>query len=72
MKTLILALTLFTIAPLSHADESPRQCDIEQTSAGDYGVREYRASGWVYIVRGLSYERAEAAYAHLVTAGRCQ
>ena len=72
MKTLILALTLLAISPVSRAEDSPRQCDIEQTSAGDYGVRELRASGWVYIVRGLSYERAEAAYAHLVTAGLCQ
>lgn len=46
-------------------------CDIEQTSDGRYGVREYRASGWVYIVRGLSYSEAVKALGRLQSSGRC-
>ena len=47
-------------------------CQIQQTSSGDFGIREYRASGWVYLVRGLSYEEAVRALENLQATGRCE
>jgi len=70
MKMFLALSALFFMANVAQANSLA--CDIEQTKAGDYGVRELRASGWVYIVRGLTYAEAEKAYWNLVTQGRCE
>lgn len=70
MKLFVVLSALFFMANVAQADSLA--CDIEQTKAGDYGVRELRASGWVYIVRGLTHEEAVSAYWNLVTQGRCE
>lgn len=46
-------------------------CDIEPTSDGKFGVRELRTSGWIYLVRNLTYEQAAKALNRLQAQGRC-
>ena len=69
MKVFVMIGALFFMANVGHA--SSFACDIEQTKDGDYGVRELRASGWVYIIRQLTYQEAVNAYMNLVAQGRC-
>jgi hypothetical protein len=48
-------------------------CDIEQTSDGDYGVRYYRGTGYFYLKRSL--KTAEDAHIYcegLVRSGTCK
>jgi len=51
--------------------EGPYRCEVKQTSDGDFGVRELRPSGWVYIVRQLSLEEAVETLEYLKFINRC-
>lgn len=51
--------------------EGPYWCEVKQTSDGDFGVRELRPSGWVYIVRQLSFEQAVETLEYLKAINRC-
>lgn len=64
LLTQILVLVVASVA-------SAASCDIEPTSDGKFGVREFRSSGWVYLVRNLSYEQAAKALDRLRASGRC-
>jgi hypothetical protein len=71
MKALTLILLALTLSP-ALASAEPRTCDVEQTSDGDYGVRELRASGWVYIKRQLTEDQAYDLYLQLVDQELCR
>ncbi len=53
-------------------DEGPYYCEVSQTRAGDFGVRKLTASGWIYIVRQLTYEKAVETLEYLRLMNRCQ
>lgn len=68
----VLLGTLFVSSnSFAWSQEGPHFCEIKQTSAGDFGVRELRASGWVYIVRQLSLEKAVETLEYLRSINRC-
>lgn len=71
MKKLIFTALTFLSLILTSTPSLAASCDIEQTSNGKWGVREYRASGWVYIVRNLSYQSAQDLLERLKADGRC-
>ncbi len=61
---LVLALTLTAIPAFSY------QCDIEPIK-GKYGVRQLRASGWVFLTQGQSYQDAENSLVDLRAGEQC-
>ena len=61
---LIFAMLLASIVDFAN------QCDVEQIR-GTYGVRERRASGWVFITTNQTAEEAYNTLEQLKAGGRC-
>lgn len=66
MKSISLFFALLVASSAAFATA----CDIEPIR-GEYGVREYRASGWVFITTNQTYEQAARTLERLQASGRC-